>query len=886
MRRHVEYAPGQRAGFGGLRSPIGQWKRFFIGTAEVMEKVPGLEGLGQKIRDYVDDKALFYAQENNWARLFEKTINAKEKGIAQEEFHRFFLQANDPSVNVQKQAIPTYWAASEKGRELIDQTRDYLNRTGIENQAMGFTVFDPSTQKFRPIGKIAGGGDPIPAAWYPGWKPGYFPRMISRNHMEIINDPTGNVPAYETLKDHVEAMGFPRDSIDSHLSNLREKASSNEFFAAVDLARTSELPNTIFDYSFETVRRYMAARAERKAQIVNFGQVKAFAGPESLTLFDRYLNNTNDFLGENVRMDKYTQNYVERVRDNVLNIQTSQDPAATAVQKLGTVLTGVHLGDPLVASRNLAGGQMTVAGILGAKHYLKGVKDAFSNIDEAYEKGIILQDMANLMEQSEGLGGVQKFTNWMLKWSGESKAENFNRMVNLGAAKSLLRDALDEYKTKGITRKSRGYMGHFKRMGGIDPQALMDEGGKGPMTDRYLRQSVRFIQGGYQIDQTPLFQNTDNAKFFFKYSKFGTQHLDLFSKEVIRPAIRELTLGKAKQEFVEMRNLATGKMEKVSVPGNLSTAVRYFLAMAAGGTAATAFARYAFGAEDKTESWTEIIRKLDKDKQAAFFDILHKLFQYSMVSGAGGYLGNVAQYGLDWTQKTRVKDPLNPPIIELATNSMKLLGDAARNGGVPRLDDLHNYLRRNVSSYRSGMKLGAYWGNDVFPLGFRGLQRESMLQDMTWLRTVVRRFEQEKKIEAPPGGREVDKNPMSAFNMNLNNALMLGDVPEARRLVTERLRSAGRDAEVVMDSIMDSVRARRPIKAGGSTSEAMAQNFMNWADENMSAADATKIRRIDKTYTNTAIAAGILMPGKERTSEEIAESLRKMQIRTEMRQSR
>ena len=56
--------------------------------------------------------------------------------------------------------------------------------------------------------------------------------------------------------------------------------------------------------------------------------------------------------------------------------------------------------------------------------------------------------------------------------------------------------------------------------------------------------------------------------------------------------------------------------------------------------------------------------------------------------------------------------------------------------------------------------------------------------------------------------------------------------------MTERVRSAGRDAETVMDSIMDSVRARRPIKAGGSTSEAMAQNFMNWADENMSAADA------------------------------------------------
>ena len=31
----------------------------------------------------------------------------------------------------------------------------------------------------------------------------------------------GNVPAYETLKDHTEAMGFPRDNVDSHLSDLR-----------------------------------------------------------------------------------------------------------------------------------------------------------------------------------------------------------------------------------------------------------------------------------------------------------------------------------------------------------------------------------------------------------------------------------------------------------------------------------------------------------------------------------------------------------------------------------------------------------------------------------------------------------------------------------------
>ena len=61
------------------------------------------------------------------------------------------------------------------------------------------------------------------------------------------------------------------------------------------------------------------------------------------------------------------------------------------------------------------------------------------------------------------------------------------------------------------------------------------------------------------------------------------------------------------------------------------------------------------------------------------------------------------------------------------------------------------------------------------------------------MRAATKRFEDEMKIGAPPGGPpSTGKNPMSPFNMDLNEALMTGDVPEAKRLVTERVRSAGR----------------------------------------------------------------------------------------------
>ena len=482
---------------------------------------------------------------------------------------------------------------------------------------------------------------------------------------------------------------------------------------------------------------------------------------------------------------------------------------------------------------------------------------------------------------------IQKGTDFLLKWSGELPAENFNRVVNMGAAKALLRDALAEYRTDPFSKQSRKYFGHFKRLGGIDPQALIDEGGAGPLTDRYLRQSVKRVQGGYQIDQVPAFMETDVGRFFLKYNKWGTQQTDFFVKEVIRPAVRSLTLGKAKQETVEIRNPVTGQMETKQVPGDLKRAAAYFILLAGAGWMASQFDRHALGIEDSSESLAEIITKLDKDGQAAFFAVLGKLYQYQLVMGIGGSLGNYAQWGVDWTERKRFKDPFTPPGLEFIKSSGQFVMDGINQKGFT-LADVDGYLRKNLSSYRTGKQLLAYLGNDVYPLGFRALQAESMRQDLTWMRAATKRFERESGIEAPPGGPPImGKNPMTPFNRNLNEALLLGDYQEARALIFQRLKGLpAKTRETVMESIKDSVRARRPIKAGGSTSEAAVQNFIQWAEKNMSKVDAAKIRRIDKTYTQTAVAANILTPGKAKTDEDIQEQLRRMQMRTEMRKTR
>ena len=877
-RKKIQFTLGSMVSTVKDISPIRNYRRFWIGTAEVFENAPGggLAGLGKAIRDYIDDGLRINARDTNPFRLWEKSVNAKEKAQAHDEFYRFFMQADDPDVNVQKLAIPTYWAATPKGRELIDLTRDYFNRSGIENQAEGVQVFDPKLNKWRPIGRI-GSGDPIPPAWYPEWKAGYFPRMVSRDVMNTLRNPKDDPIAYKAVLDEMAARGFNPAQANDYISNILRASTSNDYFASLDLARTADLPTKMNDYTFESVRRYISARSNRLAQIRNFGQK---TGPNVKDLFEQY---------HAIAGDDVTRTYINNIRNQILNVELV-GPFRNSIRGLGTGLTGLHLGNWRTAMRNALSGQSMVATQYGIKRYAEGVINSFHNINDAYEKGIIIEDLFNLVGDGPNLGGrsmIQRGTDFLLKWSGEVPAENFNRVVNMGAAKALLRDAIAEYKNKGPTKKLLNYMGHFKRLGGIDPQALLDEGGAGPLTDRYLRQSVKRVQGGYQIDQVPAFLESDTGRFFLKYNKWGTQQTDMFVKEVIRPAIRSLTFGKYKKETVEVRNPETGKMETKQVPGDLSKAAAYFIILAGAGATAAQFDRHILGIEDMSVSLAEIIAKLNKDGQAAFFAILNKLWQYQLVMGIGGAIGNYAQWGIDWTERKRFKDPLTPPGLEFIKSTAQLAMDGWNQGGFT-LADFDGYLRKNWSAYRTGKQLMAYLGNDVYPAGFRALQVESMRQDLSWMRAATRRFEKESRIEAPPGGPPggMGKNPMTPFNRNLNEALLLGDVPEATRLVRERLRSAGRDYETVMDSIMDSVRARRPIKAGGSTSEAIAQNFMRWADDNMSAADAAKIRKIDKTYTHTAIAAGILKPGKGKTSEDIEESLRQMQTRTEMRQTR
>jgi hypothetical protein len=91
----------------------------------------------------------------------------------------------------------------------------------------------------------------------------------------------------------------------------------------------------------------------------------------------------------------------------------------------------------------------------------------------------------------------------------------------------------------------------------------------------------------------------------------------------------------------------------------------------------------------------------------------------------------------------------------------------------------------------------------------------------------------------------------------VNEALLAGDSEAAKRAADAFIASQT-DKAKAGTALKASVRARQPFRAGNMTSEAHRNEFMKWAEKNLSAADLEQIRRVQKRYEDTASAAGLL----------------------------
>jgi hypothetical protein len=168
-------------------------------------------------------------------------------------------------------------------------------------------------------------------------------------------------------------------------------------------------------------------------------------------------------------------------------------------------------------------------------------------INDGIEKGIITKDASNITAigesispQKQGGGIMQRVTEKvkadaaqvskdMFTLSGFQHAETWNRGVALSGTHSMLRDMINKYEKKGMTGGVLRYMGYLERLGFTQGRAeqLLQEKGKGELTDEYLRAAVNEIHGGYTYADVPAYMETSTGRFLFKYQKWEQSKLSI-----------------------------------------------------------------------------------------------------------------------------------------------------------------------------------------------------------------------------------------------------------------------------------------------------------------------------------------------------------------------
>lgn len=840
-------------------NPIGDLSRFYNGTADIFEKSPGFEFLGRAIRKHVDKRRAYYGR---FTEPFRRVFKDKEKTAqAVKEFEEYWEaheRGNQAAANVMLGTMsPTGKAAIEAWKKVADQIGDI-------NQAKGVQVFDPKINSFRPIGKIGQGK--------------YFPRVIKPHVMEILRDPTSNPAAWQELKHEMIAAGYISQAnadaeMQAYVDQLSKGWRSNDHFGAIELARSMPLPNKAYDYSFETVRKYVARWSERISQIEAFGQK---VGKEGKDLFDR---------AQEIAGDQYTKEYIRAVQDRAYNV-VAEGPVNRMLVSMNEVATGLQLGNPVSSSRNWISGMAFTAQHFGVGRMLRSLTDlktTFQEIESAYERGILSDDLMNIMQDGEQVAGKRSktaaFANVALKLSGFNAAETWVRGVNVVAARALLRDAITANQKSPLSRESRGYRGYFQRLGLRGHDMLLNEGGAGPRTDEYLRAAVNELQGGYTYDQVPAFMDSPVGRFMFKYQKWGSQQLRHFDREVVKPAIRAISAGQFKQEEIVITN-ADGSKTKAKVPGDLMPLVRYLFILTAAGAGMEWLLEQLFGIPQKTASIAQILSRMKTDKVAAFGQMMNKLWGYQLQAGSMGLLGNYLQVGKDFTERTRFKNPLNPPGLAPMQEVGYALLDMWSQGNITGMT-VDSALKRISSAYRTGGQMLAR-GQDVMGTEFRPLLEISRQQDRQWLRSVTQRYNDEIGVRFNRNvPARVSKNPMSAFRDGLKLDLLVGDSRVAAQRIQEAFAKLSPDrAKLELRDLKASIKASQPVRAGAGGGEAMRANFLEWARKNLSRSELARIREVDETYRRTAIGLG-LMTGEPVDEEDMAKAMERIRLKAE-----
>ena len=745
-------------------------------------------------------------------------------------------------------------------QKIVTAWQKFGEESGKDNQRIGIKVFDRGLQRYRPIGRIQK----------------FFPRILKPEYKRALMEPDKYQKEYNEIVDALIKSGRIEkpEEAERYISNYEGTGTQKDYFSGIESARGQALPEELYDYSMQVMTDYVARWSQHASRIEQFGQK---LGENSMTLWDRSRASTRD---------RRTIDYITAAQERVEGYFPN-DPFQKGMAALNIWASGLQLGNPASATMNMVGGT-TLNAMIGqpgaASSYVESLielRKLGSNLQDAREKGIISRDLMNIvgdhqevLDQS-GIARVgQKTADFLLKWSGFTPVEQMIRTQSLIIGKSFLRKMLSSFAKNPDSSYSR-QASTFLSRNNFDIDKLLVEQGSGPETDRLMRYYANISQGSYTITQNPIFIDTPIGKFLFKYQKFSTQVMRQAWKNTFEPAWKAVTFkGETMQLPSETRQLLyrlrlaeakeIGDNRKISldeIPQKVSKAeakaltlipVMMWLASAyVGGEAILRLRDVLFGVMMKGPDYEDILKALEDDEDDDELYLGLQRAWYNLIGiGALGLIGNYGQFFMDWQDRERVKNPLDPPALSLLKETGTLITNVADQGTLTK-GDINNYLNRMSSMYRVSQKL---YQTSASGLGFSDaptVAEEMYRREVADINKYARRWAESAGLEyRTKRPMDIAPSKMTPINREISSYLQRNDPVTAAAYAKEYLKTLPKaDRKNAIQSMESGARNRQPLRLGsGPMDEAEKRAFLKWAKTKMSPEKYAGIEKLAKQY--------------------------------------
>lgn len=584
--------------------------------------------------------------------------------------------------------------------------------------------------------------------------------------------------------------------------------------------------------------RFVSGWAERTAQIEAYGQR---VGPGGRDAFDRAMAQTRSTTA---------RNYIFAAQDHAYRVQRGDPTLRRALANVTGATSGLMLGNPWSAVRNLAGGLAQTVNQHGLLRSLEGLRDLWGGIADAEQAGAVKADVADIVFGGEGADMVHDAVSLTLKASGFSAAETFARAHSYLTARAFLRDAIATTRTDPSGRRSLQYRAFIKRLG-ADADALLAQNLKGPRTESFLRAAVRDAQGGYRFNQVPLFMDSALGRFLFQFGRWGTQAVRFHARNTFGPAV----LG----EVVTVRDRGQTVERRVRT---LMPLLRSPLVAIGAGAITLALREALMGTARSDAGWDEIWRTKNEDQQRAFALALDRVANDVIFAGTFGALTDYGALLKDAATRNRFKNPIEPPAVSILKEAGALAYKQAQQGTLTH-EDYERFFGAVVSGYRVTSRM-VYHFADWLGAGWERARLERADSDRRFVRNAGYRFADELGMDESPyrGDWLPNVTPRTPIYARIEDALLLGDAFKANRLAAEYLAGVpAANFREARTALLSSVRARQPVKPGGSTGRHLQEVFLEWARRRLSDAEYRRLVDVQSRYLETAEKAQIMPAG-------------------------